>query len=74
MIPNLSAVDALYYSQVLDGMLIPILIAITLFLANDKCIMGDYTSSRWSNFFALFAFVATVTLVGVTIWKWFNTM
>ncbi|BCD61966.1 hypothetical protein NitYY0826_C0833 [Nitratiruptor sp. YY08-26] len=71
MMPDISAVDALYYSQVLDGMLIPILIAITLFIANDKRIMGgEYLPSRWGNLFAIFALIVTISLVCITFWHW----
>ncbi|SMC09396.1 Nramp family divalent metal transporter [Nitratiruptor tergarcus] len=70
MIPDISAVDALYYSQVLDGMLIPILIAITLLIANDKRIMGEYLPSRWGNLFAIFALIVTISLVCITFWQW----
>ncbi len=72
MIPHISVVDALYYSQVLDGMLIPILIAITMLISNDKRIMGEYLPSRWQNLFALFAFFVTIALVCMMIWQWFR--
>ena len=62
MVPSISVVDALYYSQVLDGMLIPVLIAITLFISNNKAIMGKYTASRFSNFFSSLAMVITLAL------------
>lgn len=67
---NISVVDALYYSQVLDGMLIPVLIGIALLIANNRKIMGEYLPSRWSNFFSLFALLVTLALTGVMIWQW----
>ncbi len=62
MIPSITVVDALYYSQVLDGMLIPVLIAITLLISNNKAIMGQYTASKFTNFFSLFAMIITLIL------------
>ena len=62
MIPSLSVVDALYYSQVLDGLLIPILIAITLLISNNKAIMGEYVVGRFTNIFSLLAMVITLIL------------
>ncbi len=62
---SLSAVDALYYSQVLDGVLLPILIAIILLLANNKKIMGAFTNTRFNNIFSGFTFVVTLTLTAV---------
>ena len=72
MIPAITVVDALYYSQVLDGILIPILIAITLLISNNKAIMGAYTASRFTNFFAVFAMLVTTGLSLVMfyqLWK-----
>jgi len=72
MIPSITVVDALYYSQVLDGLLIPVLIAITLLISNNKAIMGEYTASRFTNFFSLLAMVVTVTLSIVMIYQLFK--
>ncbi len=69
MIPSITVVDALYYSQVLDGMLIPVLIAITLLISNNKAIMDTYTASRFTNFFSLFAMVVTIVLSGVMVYQ-----
>ena len=49
--PDLNAVDALYYSQVLDGILSPVLIAILFLISNNKKIMGKYISGKFNNFF-----------------------
>ena len=70
IIPSITVVDALYYSQVLDGMLIPILIGYALVIGNNKAIMGEYTASRFQNIFAIFSMVVTVMLSSVIIWQW----
>lgn len=62
ILPNINAVDALYYSQVLDGILIPVLIVILFFISNNKKIMGEYTSGKFNNIFAVFAFLITLSL------------
>ncbi len=69
MIPTITVVDALYYSQVLDGILIPVLIAITLLISNNKAIMGAYTASRFTNFFAIFAMLITAGLSMVMFYQ-----
>ena len=69
MVPAITVVDALYYSQVLDGILIPILIAITLIISNNKAIMGAYTASRFTNFFAIFAMIVTAGLTLVMFYQ-----
>jgi len=64
---GLNAITALYYSQVLDGLLIPILIIILMMISNNKEIMGKFTPSKWNNFFAGFAFLITASLAIIMI-------
>jgi len=73
MLPSISVVDALYYSQVLDGLLIPILIAITFLISNNKDIMGEYTASLFTNFFSLLAMAVTIILSIVMIYQLLKT-
>ena len=70
MSPRISVVDALYYSQVLDGMLIPVLIGIMLILSNNRAAMGEFTASRFENIFSSFALFVTLGLTGVMLFKW----
>lgn len=65
----LSVVDALYYSQVLDGVLLPFLLVIILMLSNNVKIMGEYTNGRFNNGFSFFTFVVTVSLTIVMFWN-----
>lgn len=65
----ISAVDALYYSQVLDGVLLPVLIVIVLMLANNPHIMGAHTNMRFNNAFALVTLVVTLTLSVTMFWQ-----
>ena len=67
---TVNVVDALYYSQVLDGMLIPLLIAIAVKVSNNRNVMGKFTAGRFENIFSIFAFFITVILTGVTVWQW----
>ncbi len=49
MLPQVSVADALYYSQVLDGMLIPVLIGIAIMIGRNRAIMGEYLTTRFEN-------------------------
>ncbi|WP_456402368.1 Nramp family divalent metal transporter [Hydrogenimonas sp.] len=69
MLPGITVVDALYYSQVLDGMLIPLLIGIALMITNNKAIMGEYTGTRFQNIFSVFALIVTAALTVVMVWQ-----
>ncbi len=44
-----SPIKYLFYSAVLNGLIAPVLIVIILLIANNRKIMGDYVSGRWSN-------------------------
>lgn len=67
----ISAVDALYYSQVLDGVLLPVLVGILLLLNNNKAIMGDFRNSHFNNLFGwltlLVSLAFTVVMIGQMI-------
>ncbi|MBC7539107.1 MAG: Nramp family divalent metal transporter [Bacteriovorax sp.] len=50
LIPSINLFNILYYSQVIDGLLIPIVILFIIKLCNDPDIMGEYTNSPTQNF------------------------
>ncbi len=54
---RISAVDALYYSQVLDGILLPFLVFVLMKISNDSRIMGDYTNTKFNNIFSIVTFI-----------------
>ena len=70
ILPGITIVDALYYSQVLNGVLIPVLIGFALMIANNKTIMGEYVATRFQNIFSLFAMIVTLALTVVMFWQW----
>ena len=70
MFHGITVVDALYYSQVLNGVLIPVLIGLALMIANNRKIMGEYTATRFQNFFSIFAMLVTLALTSVMVWQW----
>ena len=61
---GISAVDALYYSQIFDGILLPVLSGILLMLGNNRRILGNYTNRWFNNFFlSLTFFVSLVATI-----------
>ena len=58
----ISAIDALYYSQILDGILLPVLIGVILVLSNNRRIMGKFTNTKFNNAFAIFTFGVSLFL------------
>jgi Mn2+/Fe2+ NRAMP family transporter len=67
---GLSPIKMLVYSQVLDGLVMPVLIYSLLKVANNKKIMGDYTNKLWVNVFGWSAFLLNLGLDMVLIWQW----
>lgn len=65
---GISPIRALFYSQVLDGILGPILIILILFLCNDKKVMGKFTNPFFDNLFGILA--AAVMLFGSVSLFW----
>ena len=61
---------ALVYSQVLNGLLMPILILILLLASNNKKIMGNYTNKFWSNFFGILALLIIVAADILLVYQW----
>lgn len=51
LIPNIDLFKILIYTQILNGLLIPIVLLFILNLSNDPDIMGEYTNSPTLNFF-----------------------
>ncbi len=49
LIPNGKLIRMVILSQVLNGVLLPLVIVFMLLLINRKDLMGDYVNSRWFN-------------------------
>lgn len=47
----------LLYTQVLNGILTPILIVLLLLIANNKKIMGGYVNKAWGNFWGILSLI-----------------
>lgn len=60
----------LLYSQVFNGILMPILIILLLVINNNKKIMGKYTNTFWINFFGIIALMLNVAFVILMFANW----
>ena len=59
MVPNFPLLKIMYFSQVGNGILLPVILIFMLYLTNNKDIMGEFTNTRTFNIFA----IATVCLI-----------
>ncbi len=72
IIPGIDAVEALYYSQVLDGVLLPILILILYAITTNRKILGAHTATKFERIFALITFFVTSLLTILMIVQLFK--
>lgn len=54
----------LFYSQVLQGVLTPLLLILLIFVSNNPRIMGKHTNSRWSN---IIGWATVVVMIGFSL-------
>ena len=66
--PNFHPANALFYSQVLDGVLLPVVMLILLVLSNDRHVMGDARNPRWVNWTAVATVVVSLAAIFVALW------
>jgi Mn2+/Fe2+ NRAMP family transporter len=46
---GINAIDALFYTAVINGLLAPPLLLLIMLVSNDRKIMGERTNNRWTN-------------------------
>ena len=61
LIPRAPLLDIIFWSQVLNGALLPLVLVLMLLLINNKMLMGAYTNNFVSNIISW----ATVIIVSV---------
>lgn len=64
LVSGISPIRALYYSQILAGLLAPFLLVLILILCNREKVMGQFRNGWFDNFFGTLAVVAML-LAGV---------
>ena len=62
--PGFPLLDVMYFSQVGNGVLLPVILLFMLKLINDKRIMGEFTNSRAFN---IIAWVTVVVVILLTL-------
>jgi len=62
--PNFPLIPIMYFSQVINGMVLPFILIFMLLLINDKKLMGDHTNGPLFN---AIAWVTTLVMIGFTL-------
>lgn len=63
LFPNVPLIAIMYYSQVINGLLLPFILIFMLLLINDKRIMGNYVNGRVMN---IISWTTVIILVGLS--------
>jgi NRAMP (natural resistance-associated macrophage protein)-like metal ion transporter len=69
LIPNFPMMPFVIFSQVLNGILLPIVIVFMLLLINRKDLMGEHTNSKLFNVAAWGTAVIVIVLAVVLMWQ-----
>lgn len=69
LIPNFPLVRVIIGSQVLNGILLPVVLIFMLRLINKHELMGKYTNSRWFNVIAWLTAAIVICLSLVLMWN-----
>ena len=64
LLPNVPLIAIMYYSQVINGILLPFVLIFMLLLINDKRIMGEYVNGRMMN---IVSWVTVIILIGLSL-------
>ncbi len=64
LIPKFPLVQMILFSQVLNGMLLPLVLIFMTLLVNKKDLMGEWTNPRWLN---LASWVSVVFIIGLSL-------
>lgn len=64
LIPKVSLVKIMMWSQDINGILLPFILLFVLKIINNKEIMGEYTNKWWSN---IIAWITVIGIIGATL-------
>jgi Mn2+/Fe2+ NRAMP family transporter len=65
--PELHPASAMSYSQVLDGVLLPVVMLLVLVLSNDRQIMGEPRTPAWVNGLAVLTIIVCLAAMCVAL-------
>lgn len=61
MLPSISLFKIVFYTQSLNGVLLPIMFFFLLKITNNKDLMGEYTNKSWYNYFAIISSIVIIS-------------
>ena len=67
LFPDVPLIAIMFYSQVINGMLLPVILIFMLILVNDRRIMGNYVNGRVLNLISYATITVLILLSGAMI-------
>ncbi len=67
LFPDLPLIPIMFYSQVINGVLLPVILIFMLILVNDRRIMGKFTNGWAMNLISFFTIVVLIFLSGTLV-------
>ncbi|HUZ86090.1 MAG TPA: divalent metal cation transporter [Candidatus Baltobacterales bacterium] len=68
-ISSINPIKALFYSQVLDGLIAPILIVLILLVTSSRKLMGDFVNGPWTNLIGWASALVMVLADGALVYQ-----
>ncbi len=67
LFPDVPLIPIMFYSQVINGVLLPVILIFMLILVNDRRIMGKFTNGWALNLISLFTISALILISGAMV-------
>jgi Mn2+/Fe2+ NRAMP family transporter len=67
LFPDVPLIPIMFYSQVINGVLLPVILTFMLILVNDRRIMGKFTNGWVMNLISLFTIAVLIFLSGAMV-------
>ena len=64
LLPNIPLVQIMFFSQVVNGVMLPFVLIFMLLLVNDRELMGTHVNSRGFN---IIAWITVASMMGLTV-------
>jgi Mn2+/Fe2+ NRAMP family transporter len=62
LIPRINLIEVMFWSQVINGVMLPFVLIFMLILINNRDLMGDYVNNRFYNFITWIIVVILIVL------------
>jgi Mn2+/Fe2+ NRAMP family transporter len=69
LIPNLPLIKVMWFSQIVNCLLLPVILIFMLMLVNKKELMGDYRNSHWMN---IVTYLSTALIIVLNLVLFYN--